>query len=332
MANPAGPPTNLDLLNVSGVPTMGMAGVPSIFTGNWYFVNETTGSDGNPGTANAPLKTLSQAHTLATANQNDVVAFQGTIHQTASLAWSKNQVHLIGMCAPLKRGKRARISVSGTTAFTPLLDVTASGCYFGNFGTFYGFDSATNNVMCLSAAGQRNCYANVEILGFGDGTATTGTANKTTSRAAVVGGAGGAGENTFLNCVFGVDTEARNATNYTLEFLSGSGTPRNYFIGCDFEALLGSSGGSACHIYVAASGSIDRYAKFERCTFNNAVNSTGTTMTACALIAASAGGYITMVDCEAVGITDWEATPSNLLYHNMVVPTASLAGIMINNT
>lgn len=331
MSNPSGPPTNFDLVNVSGVPTMGMGGFPA-YTGQWWFVNQTYGSDGNTGSADSPLKTLSRAHTLAASGKNDVVAFYGTIHQTETLTWSKDWLHLIGMCAPLKRGKRARISVTGTTAFTPMISVTGAGCHFRNFGTFYGFDSATNNAVCLSAAGQRSCFDNVEILGFGDGTATTGTANKTGSRACVVGGAGGLGENSFFNCVFGVDTQTRNATNYTLEFLSGSATPRNYFVNCDFEALIGASGASSSHVYAAATGTIDRYAKFEKCLFNNAVKSTATTMTQNMNLAASLGGYVSVVDCQMIGITDWETTPTNQVFLNMGTPSGTSGGIMINNT
>ena len=321
--------THLDQLTLNTGPVLPAVGP---YTGNWYFVNETTGSDGNSGAANSPLKTLSRAHTLAASDNNDVVAYSGTIHQTASLTWSKNQLHLIGMCAPVRRGKRARISVSGATAFTPLLDITGQGCHFRNFGTFYGFNSASNNAVCVSAAGQRNVFDNVELLGFGDGTATTGTANKTGSRACVVGGAGGLGENSFYNCVFGGDTIARGAANYTLEFLSGSASPRNYFQNCDFEMLLGAGGTAGGHLYAAASGSIDRYAIFEDCTFNNAVKSGGSTLTQLANIAASVGGYITMRRVQTIGVTHIETTPTNQIYIDMGLPSATSGGIMINNT
>lgn len=314
-----------------GIPLIGSGPIPP-FTGKYFWVNETTGSDGNTGGAQDPFATLTQALSKCTANQNDVVFFTGTIHLTSTLTWSKNQVHLIGLDAPLMRGKRARISVSGSTAFTPMVNVTASGCWFMNFGTFYGFNSSSNNAICWAEAGARNCYDNVEFLGFGDNTASTGTANRTAARAIVVGSAGGNGENTFRGCLFGVDTTTRNATNYTLEFLSGSATPRNYFYDCVFEGLFGASGTSGAHIYAAASGSIDRYATFERCLFYSDVKSTGSTLTQCINIAASVGGFLLMKDCSMVGITDWETSATNQVFLDGAAPTSNTSGIAVNNT
>lgn len=323
--------THLTSLEVAGVPTMGLSGVPVPFTGNYFFVNESTGADGNAGQADSPMATLSAALGRCTSGNNDVVLFSGTIHLTATLTWNKNQTHLIGICEPLRRGKRARISVSGSTAFAPLVNVTANGCYFSNFGTFYGFSSASNNTVCWAEAGARNCYDNVEFMGFGDGTVTTGTSNITGARALTVGSAGGNGENTFRSCVLGVDTTTRNATNYTMEFTSGSGTPRNYFIDCDFEALLGSSGTAAAHIRVAASSSLDRYQVFDRCRFHNCVKSGGSAMAQAANLAASAGGYILMKDCTFVGVTHIETTPTNQIFIDGAAPTAATSGLAVNN-
>lgn len=318
--------TNLSALAVAGVPTMGVGGLLP-YTGNYYFVNESTGSDGNTGAADNPFKTLSQAHTVATAGNNDVVFITGTIHQTATLAWSKNNTHLVGLCAPLKRGKRARISVSGTTAFTPMVDVTATGCLFYNFGTFYGFNSASNNAICWTEEGGRNNYNLVEFLGFGDGTASTGTANIVGARAVLVKGVG---EDTFRDCVFGVDTQTRNATNYTVEFQNA--VPRIYFEDCDWEALIGASGTASSHLYGAASECIDRYVKFNRCTFNNAIKSTATAMAQCINLAASAGGYFDLKNCNSIGITKWETTASNQVYLDMSAPSASAGGYAVNNS
>ena len=318
--------SHLDQLTLSTGPVLPGGSLP-IYTGNWLFVNETTGSDGNPGTADLPLKTLSAAHALATANQNDVVCFQGSIHLTATLVWSKNQVHLVGMDAPIKRGKRARISVTGTTAFTPMISVTANGCHLKNFGTFYGFNSASNNAVCVSDTGGRNCWDNVEVLGFGDNTGTTGTANIVGARALVLNTS--TGETTFRNCVFGVDTATRNATNYTVEIAGGA--PRVTFENCDFEALLGGSGGSSSHLLIGADG-IDRYLSMVGCRFINAVKSGATVMTQLININGAAGGLVLMHDCTAVGCTHVETTPSNQVYVSNAAPSiAADVAIATNN-
>ncbi len=319
--------TNLDALTLSTGPVLPSPGGP-IYTGNWYFVNETTGADGNPGSAAAPLKTLSAALSLATANQNDVIAFTGTIHLTSTLAWNKNQVHLIGLDAPIKRGKRARISVSGTTAFNNLVLVSASGCNFRNFGTFYGFNDtlSVGALICWSDTGGRNSYDLVEFMGFGDGTASTGTANLTGARAFKFNNS--TGESTFRSCVFGVDTVVRNATNYTLEIAGGA--PRLTFVDCDFESDLGSSGAASSHVLIG-SGGIDRYCNFTGCRFMDSTKSGGTTMTQAFNVSASAGGFVLFDRSTIVGITKPETTASNSIFLNTSAVSAT-SGIAINNT
>ena len=318
------PPTALSLLTVSGVPTMGTGGLPP-FTGQWIFVNEATGSDGNPGTASQPLATLAQAQVKAVAGQNDVVLFSGTIYQTSSLLWAKNQVHLIGLCDPIKRGKRARISVSGSTPFSYLVDVSASGCWFSNFGTFYGFSTVgATTPICWRDTGGRNSYDNVEILGFGDATVSTGTANQTTARALLFNN--NTGESTFRNCVFGVDTVQRNATNYTIEIAGGA--PRITFQDCDFESDLGSSGTASSHVLIGVGG-IDRYCKFKGCTLISDTLSSGSAMAQGFNVSASAGGVVMLDYCTSYGLTAWETSASNSVFTNMPVAQSATGGKMI---
>lgn len=318
--------THLSGLEVAGVPTMGINGAP-LFTGNWFFVDPLNGSDGNPGTADFPVKTLGQAHTLCTDGNNDVVVLNGTAtnHLTATLTWSKNFTHLIGMCSPVRRGKRARISpASGATAFAPLISVTATGCLFQNIQAFYGFDSATNNTICWQDTGGHNSYNNVEFMGFGDGTASTGTSNITGARAFKFNT--NTGETTFRDCVFGVDTEARNVTNYTLEIAGNA--PRLTFENCDFECLLGSSGGSSSHLLIGSAG-IDRYCKFTECRFMNSTLSTGTAMTQALNVSGSAGGVVLLDRCTSFGATHWETTASGSVYLDMTAATAHDGGLAV---
>lgn len=323
--------TNLDQLYLSGVPVIAGAAASPIYTGNWHFVNETTGSDGNTGAANSPqtpFKTLGAALAASTANQNDVVAFTGTIHLTSSLLWNKNNVHLIGLCSPQNNGKRARISVTGTTAFNNLVNVSAFGCNFKNFGTFYGFNDtlSVGAFNCWLDTGGRNSYDNVEFLGFGDGTASTGTANLTGARAFIFNN--NTGETTWRNCYFGTDTVIRNATNYTLE-ISGN-APRLSFEGCTFSADLGSSGASSSHLLIGAAG-IDRWVHFSNCNFYDTTKSGGTTMTQAFNVSSSAGGFVFLDQSTIVGITKPETTASNSIFLNTSTVSAT-SSIAINNT
>lgn len=289
-----------------------------------YFVNETIGSDNSANTGTnpyQPLKTLDRALVLESAatngagNRNSCVYFWGTQHRTSSLVWNLPQTHLIGLCAGQLRGKRARISVSGSTGFNKLVQVTAAGCNFSNLGTFYGWSNSSSALLCWSDEAGRSCYDNVEFLGFGDGTVSTGSSNLTGSRALKFSGVG---ETTWQNCVFGVDTEARNATNYTVEIAASPGAPRMSFIDCVFEAQLGSSGTAASHILIGASG-IDRYLDIVRCRFHGF----GSAMAQALNISSSAGGTVLLDQSSfSSGITAWQGTPTTNVQMNMTSPSS----------
>ena len=306
-----------------GIPTFGTGILPP-FTGKYFFVQETTtqGSAAGAGTASAPFNTIQEALASTVSGRNDVIFVTGTVHVTAPIAWSNSNVHLVGLCAPLKRGKRARISSSGSTPFSYLFDVSGSGCIFSNFGTFYGFPTTgATTPICWHDTGGRNNYDNVEFLGFGDATVTTGTANQTGARAFQFNN--NTGEATFRNCVFGLDTVQRNATNYTLEIAGAA--PRLTFENCDFESDLSSSGGASSHVLVGSLG-IDRYLKFKGCTFISDTLSGGTAMAQGLNVSASAGGVVMLDGCTSFGVTAWETSASNSVFNNMLIPTSGGTG------
>lgn len=270
--------------------TAAIAGL-GLALGNAYFVNETTGSDSNVGSRAAPFATLTAALAAATANHGDVIYLEGTVHVTATVAWNKNGVSLIGTLAP-SDNDRARISSSGSTVFSPLVNVTGVGCSFINVGTFHGFNDASAQV-CWAEAGGRNFYSNVQFLGMGDATAAAQAGSRSLTVA-------GSGENLFVGCTIGLDTVTRATNaNASLEFLAG--TARNTFRSCIFQALV--SDASDTHVTVAAGG-MDRYALFDDCTFINCVDSTATAMSAAITNAGgSPSGSILLNDCIFLGAT-----------------------------
>lgn len=313
-----------------GIPTFGAGGMIP-FIGNYIFVQEVSssilpyGTYGGLGTAQSPYNTLEQALAAATAGNNDVIFLIGTVHPTASIAWSKNNVHLVGLCDPIRRGKRARISVTGSTAYGPLVNVTGNGCMFANFGTFFGWSvTGSSSPIAWRDTGGRNSYDNVEFLGFGDGTASTGTANQTGARAFLLSTS--TGETTWRNCVFGVDTITRDATNYTLEIAGGA--PRCTLENCDFEAYLGSSGASSSHLLIGSAG-IDRYLNINGCRFMNSIGSAATAMTQCLNVSSSAGGIVLLDKSTGYGFTNWETSASGRVYANSPLVTAQDSGIAV---
>lgn len=294
-----------------GMPLFGVAGVPP-FTGNYFWVDQTNGSDGNTGGPQDPFATLSQAHSACLAGNNDVVFFSGTISLTATLSWTKAKTHLIGL-APASNNGRARISQTGSTVFTPLVSVTAQGCIFQNFATFHGFANASAQI-CWADTGGRNGYTNVQFFGMG----ATLAANEAGSRSLTIGGEG---ENLFTGCTIGLDTITRSAANASLEFLSG---PRNVFRNCIFPMMTDDA--TAVCVTAGAAAS-DRYQLFDNCAFINAIDSTSTTATAAFTINAAAGGLVLINGGAAIGFTNISA--SGPVYVQGAVPTGNTSLIAV---
>lgn len=339
--------THLSGLEVSGIPTMGMSGLP-LTTGTVYFVDYVNGSDGNTGAADQPLQTLYGAHSKMTAGRNDVAVIVGDGSTTATqrlslanaqainpaatagtLVWSKNACHIVGMCAPTVVSQRARIAPpTGTYTMATFgsgnfVTVSASGCIFSNFSVFNGFSTGGTNQIAWTDSGGRNYYSNVMFGGAAD----TASATATSSRSLLISGGG---EHTFDSCEFGLDTVTRTVANATLQF--SGGTARNTFRNCNFA--FQTSAATPLGIIVAAAAGMDRWQKFDNCSFINNVQSTSTTMDALATLPASAGGLLLMKNCTLVGITEFgtDATSRGQIYVDGAAPTAGTSGIAVNPT
>ena len=329
-----------------GVPVLGnIGGIP--FSGNYYFVDPVNGADGNEGSADYPLATLYAAINRAVSGNNDVIvlmsngAASGTARLSLALAqtinssatsgtlnWNKNATHLIGMTAPTRIGQRARIApptgvyTAATFGANTFINVTGAGCFFANIDIFVGFSTGSASMIGVIEAGGRNAYQNVNIQGLGDAASAGGSAARTLKITSQ--------ENTFTDCVLGLDTVARSAANATVEFASG--TARNSFIGCTFP--FQTSAATPLGIIASAASSIDRFQLFQQCTFINNVQSTSTTMNGLATLPASAGGLLLIKDSTMVGITEFgtDATTRGQIYIDGASVVAATSGIAVNPT
>ena len=312
------------LVGQFGMPLYGVSGLPP-FTGNYFWVDETNGSDGNTGGPTDAFGTLTQALAKCTAGNSDVVFMTGSVHVTATVAWSKNKTHLIGLSPP-SQNSRARIAIANTastTAVTPLVNVTASGCIFQNIECFNGVNANSAQVGWLEAGGQ-NYYQNCNFIGTGHLTAAAHAGNRALSLAS--------DENLFKECTVGGDTILRaTGNNATMDTLvnptSGLGAARNIFRDCAFQAWTSNT--ADLHVLVAA-GTIDRYLLFHRCTFLNAINSTGATMAVAFTVNASAGGSVLLQECASVGSTVYATTGP--IYVQGSVPTGNSSGLAVAAT
>ena len=337
--------THLSGLEVAGVPTMGMSGIP-ITSGSVYFVDAINGSDGNTGAADNPLATIYQAHNLMTSGSNDVAVIVGNGAASGSqrlslanaqavnpgatagtLLWTKNACHIVGMAANTRVAQRARFAPpTGTyTAATfgsgNFVTVSGSGCIFKNISLFNGFSTGGTNQICWTDSGGRNYYENVNFGGMAD----AASAQNAGSRSLKISGT--TGENTFVNCVIGLDTVTRTVANASIEFAGG--TPRNSFFDCTLPFQTSSAG--VLGILVTGAAAMDRYQLFQNCTFLNNVQSTSTSMTVLASVTnASPGGLILYKDATMVGIGEFGDTLAlTVSFVDGGAPTAGTTGIAV---
>ena len=253
-------------------------------------MDETNGSDGNTGGPADPFATLTQALANCTANNSDVVFMVGSVHVSATVTWNKSKTHLIGLSPP-SQNSRARIAIGNSVvspnAVTPLVNVTAAGCYFKNIEGFNGINQAATQVTWAEAGGE-NYYENCNFIQTGHATAAAQAGSRALTLAS--------DENLFVGCTIGGDTNVRATNaNYTLETLvnpvSGLGAARNIFRNCVFQML--SSDSSNAHINVGA-GTIDRYLLLDHCTLIQAIESGQAAIAAAILASASSGGAVVL--------------------------------------
>lgn len=123
--------THLSTLFVAGVPTMGMAGIPAT-TGNVFFVNSVTGSDGNIGSAQFPYATIAGAYASCTADNGDIVVCTAghaeTVSAAGGITLAKAGVTIWGLG---EGADRPTLTFSTSTAATVV--ISGASTQFSNF-------------------------------------------------------------------------------------------------------------------------------------------------------------------------------------------------------
>lgn len=337
----------LNGLQVDGVPTMGMSGIP-LTSGRVMFVDYVNGGDGNDGTAGSPMKTIYRAYASAVSGRNDVivivdnglstgtqrlsVANAAAVDSTATvgtLVLSKDAVHIVGMGAPTPNSRARFAPPTGTYTMATFgsgnfVTMSGSGCIISNVSFFNGFSTGGAAQICFTVTGGRNYFQNVMFGGAGD----AASAQSTSSRSLLISGS--TGENRFDQCQIGIDTVTKTVANASLELAGGS--PRNEFLNCTFPFYTSSA--TTLGILGSAASCIDRTNLFRGCIFDNAAQSGSTTMSGLATLPASAGGYLLMKDCTMVGITEFgtDTTTRGQMYVDGASVVAATSGIALNPT
>jgi len=289
------------------------------------------GNDGNPGTFNKPMKTISAAYERCTSGHGDIIYVMAnsnasadvTDDLSATLTWSKDAVHLIGLTAPVMVSQRARVNqLSTATGVSPMLNVTGNGCVFSNLQFFQGVNDATSLVN-VQVTGQRNYFDNVHFAGVGN--ATMSAAGCCSLK--LNGGA----ENVFRRCVIGLDTATMDADGRNL--ICDTDATRNLFEDCLFQAFISATG--AAHVEIADTTGIDRWLWFKNCQFiSESVNKTIDMAEVFVIPAGISQGKIVLQNCSTLddgGAPVWTAGTEGIIWANMVAPAAAAAGGLMTN-
>jgi len=182
MALPQSPASNFP----GGFNNVTIRGVPitQSHPGQVYWVSNATptlpgqigGSDGNPGTFNAPFSTLEFAITRCTADRGDIIFIKPghaeTISTATALAFDVAGVAIVGLGAGTKRPTFTLGTAATTTIAVSADNVSISNCCF--IGNFLGITSA----FTVAAA----AYFTIDNCSFTDTSAILGflSAVKTT--------------------------------------------------------------------------------------------------------------------------------------------------------
>jgi hypothetical protein len=258
-------------------PGMGMNTMmlPPVTQGKAIYVKPYTGSDSNSGKRpDRAVKTLAQALTLATADQNDVVylfsesntAAYTTDYQSSTLDWNKDGVHLIGVCSGSPMSQRARVAfISTYVTASNLFTLSADNCLIQNIQFFAGVNSA-NPTGAVQVTGDRNVFRNCHIAGIGHATMDTAGAYSLYLN--------GVEETLFDKCWIGLNTvDAGTAANS--EILMASTVKNVFFDDCRIFRRIEHATNHPL-VKIAAATSIDEFVEFNRCAFISTSTNYGT--------------------------------------------------------
>lgn len=307
------------LPRVAGIPVLpALPGWLAFTQGNIWHVRPNLGLDIRSGKSTVQaFKTLATliaatggplANAGLAANQNDVALMYGendqvaastTDYQSATLNWSKDLTHLVGVNGGAPMSLRSRIAfASAYVGVGPLVTVSGNGCCFANLELFMGVASV-NPIGCLNVTGSRNRFANCHIAGIGN--AANDVAGNYSLKLS-------GQENYFKGCVIGLNTVSRGAGDNWELLLSGG--QNNIFEDCTF---LTWASVNTHHFVKRAANTTDRFVTFKNCSFQN-FDVAGATMQKVFDVAASTGSPAGLIDldprCWFSGAVAWEAAGS----------------------
>ena len=275
-------------------------GIPRGPLSQVYIVDPVNGDDDNTGkTWQSPLKTLTAAEDLCTADRHDCVLFLSgdtADNPTVAIVWDKDYTHLIGLSSSVYGlGQRCRVVAQAAAEISPVITFSGNGCIVKNM-QFYNEKAAGAAAGCVIVTGSRNYFENVFFM--------TPVASDAASYSLKMSGS----ENVFKKCTIGQYTNARSAASYGLWLHGATAVSRNIFDECRFLSWGALDDHSL--VYIDADiVTVPWLTEFHNCLFANNAGG-GDTLTSAITDASTAVGHQVLLTgkndfagCDAVGST-----------------------------
>ena len=290
--------------------------------GKYYFVNPTTGADGNQGLSmDKPLATVLAAYNKTTSNNHDVVVLSATAAhaQTLMLSVTNNRVHFWGLDAVGRYyGQRSRITSSGaSTSGIALVQTTGVGTSFSNIKFDSGF-TLDASLYTFADGGEYTRMQNCEIYKSSD-LDEAGAAELLMN-----------GDSSYYSgCTIGsLDKEVSDArTNVLLTggTITGKVCRDVMFENCRF--WLKSSSATASHFHATTATDVVRMLQIKNSEMIVAKLSSGTVGDAIIIDAALTEGQILVNNtCNLNSTALSTNTLAGVLYYGPEIATAGTAG------
>ena len=296
--------------------------LPNRGAGKVFFVNPTTGSDGNTGLRmDKPLASISKAYSLATSNYHDLIVLSATGAHAATdeLAVTKNRVHFWGMDAVARYyGQRSRWTMGVTTGTAiAIVQNTGVGNTFSNI-KFDSSDTLSTSKYAFAEGGEYTVLENCEIYSSGQVSVASAAQLLMNGDSALV-----------RACTIGSLATAMTAANtnvlLTRETIAGKVCRDVTFDNCLF--WLNSTSATASHFHATTATDVERMLLIKDCAMVVAKLSSATVGDAVIVDTAQTEGQILLQNTYNYNSTAIGTTGSvGIVYAGAPVATAATAG------
>jgi len=273
--------------------------------------------------------TLTTALAATTASRNDVIlATPGTYTETAEVAWSKANTHLVGLGGPNARGDYGEPNVviyTTTAAVGATVNITGQNCQFYNVTIQNAGNDAGN--LCAVLLNKYGCYfENVSIQG------NLASTQRSTAACSSLYISTNGHYPMFVNCNFGNTCwgAISGANQASCVRFVGSQPNDGHFKNCRF--LSDSSTASVVAVSAPLNCSAGRNWLWEDCFFYNYNSTPGTNLNQVFYIAGPAPTHgfaykATLRGCTANGWDEWTDADNDRFFADM--PITGLGGGLV---